>query len=387
MSTLRPLRRVRIPRSTRFRVTVLPALLVVAAGCAPAERSASGSSGASGMAAPREVLFYVGGSGERALAEIRENIGRISILSPQAFRTDSLGHVEGGVHPEVLALARAAGTKVIPLVVNPGFDQATMHALLASPEARGRTIASFVSLAREHGFDGWQFDFENFHVDDRDAFTGYFRETAAALHAEGLSLSVAVVPTDGSPGTTSFQKYMQDNWRNGFDVAALADAGDFVSLMTYAQHGGPTAPGPVAGLPWVRRMLEHALAQGVPPEKISLGIPTYSVWWLPVYTEAGGARVAGREIPHVRAMEELGKGTGRLEWLPEIGAHYAFWSNEGIYEWLFIEDARTLEAKLDLFEAYPGLRGISAWVLGAEDPAIWGVLDRRLPASRDPSPR
>ena len=71
-----------------------------------------------------------------------------------------------------------------------------------------------------------------------------------------------------------------------------------------------------------------------------------------------------------------------LEWLPEIGAQFTFWSNEGIYEWLFLEDARTLDAKLDLFEEYPGLRGISAWVLGAEDPAIWGVLERRMPASR-----
>lgn len=328
----------------------------------------------------REVLFYMGGSGERALEAFREHAEQISIVSPQAFRTDSLGNVEGEVHPEVLEIARTHGVRVIPLIVNPGFDQSIMHALLGDPEARRRTIESFVALAREHGFTGWQFDYENFHVDDRDAFTAYYREAAAAFREAGLSLSVAVVPTDGSQGTTSFQQYMQANWRNGFDVVALAEAGDFVSLMTYAQHGGPTAPGPVSGLPWMRRMLEHALAEGVPPGKISLGIPTYSGWWTPVHDEERGARVAGREIGHTKALTELATGNADLRWLSDVGVQYAFWPNEGIYEWLFLEDARSLEAKLDLFDEYEGLRGISAWVLGAEDPAIWDVLARRMPA-------
>jgi len=136
----------------------------------------------------------------------------------------------------------------------------------------------------------------------------------------------------------------------------------------------------------VRRMLDYALARGVPPEKISIGIPTYSIWWLPVHSEDLGARVAGREIAHARALEAMGEGAPAPVWLPEVGAQYTFWANEGIYEWLFLEDARTLESKLDLFGEYPGLRGISAWVLGAEDPAIWEVLDRRLPATRDTSP-
>jgi spore germination protein YaaH len=339
----------------------------------------AGCAGPTPESTPREVLFYMQGSGERALDVFREHAGRISIVSPQAYRTDSLGNIEGGVHPEVLEIAEENGVQVIPLIVNPGFDQQIMHALLENPEARRRTIESFVSLAERHGFAGWQFDYENFHVDDRDAFTRYYRETAAAFRENGLSLSVAVVPTDGSEGTTSFHKYMQANWRNGFDIAALAAEGDFVSLMTYAQHGGPTAPGPIAGLPWVRRMLDHALAQGVPPGKISLGIPTYSGWWHPVYDESRGARVAGSEIGYGRALEELGRGGGELVWLPSIAAHYAFWPNEGIYEWLFLENARSLESRLNLFDEYEGLRGISAWVMGAEDPAIWAVLDARMP--------
>jgi len=264
------------PRACRLvglaRLAFLCALFSALMACGDA------GAGGPGPTRPREVLFYMGGSGERALEDFRAHADQISIVSPQAFRTDSLGHVEGSVYPEVLEIARAHHVRVIPLIVNPGFDQALLHALLVNAEARQRTIASFIALAGEHGFAGWQFDYENFHVDDRDAFTAYYRETAAAFGEAGLSLSVAIVPTDGSLGTTSFQRYMQANWRNGFDIAALAEAGDFVSLMTYAQHGGPTAPGPVSGLPWMRRMLDHGLARGVPLEKISLGIQTYTGW-------------------------------------------------------------------------------------------------------------
>jgi spore germination protein YaaH len=129
-------------------------------------------------------------------------------------------------------------------------------------------------------------------------------------------------------------------------------------------------------------MLDHARDAGVAAEKISLGIPTYSGLWYPVHDDARGARVGGFEISHERAREALAQHEPALTWLPEIGVHYGFWSNQGIYEWLFLEDARSLEGKLDLFDEYEGLRGVSAWVLGAEDPDIWEVFARRMPAAR-----
>ncbi len=52
---------------------------------------------------------------------------------------------------------------------------------------------------------------------------------------------------------------------------------------------------------------------------------------------------------------------------------YSFFSNAGTFEWLFLEDARSFRAKIDLVREY-GLRGFSAWVLGREDPEIWPIL-------------
>lgn len=321
-----------------------------------------------------ETLWYLPGSGESRLQEARDHIDQISILAPQAFRSSADGEVTGHVSDSLLILARDYGRKVMPLIVNPGFNQQLMHDLLVNPEARRRAITSMVDLAKEHGFWGWQFDFENIHVTDRDALTVFYRETADALHAEGFKLSIAVVPTNGGSGDTDFGQYMQDNWRNSYDVAALAEIGDFVSWMTYAQHGGPTAPGPIGGEPWIREMIDYALAQGVPVEKISLGVGTYSGYWYPGHNEERGSRVIGREIPFWRAVELLEESGASLTWLPDQGVSYTFWQNEGVFEWLFLENRRSFAHKMEIFRAYPGFRGISVWVLGAEDPDIWTVL-------------
>ena len=266
----------------------------------------------------------------------------------------------------------------MPLIVNPGFDQESFHALLDNPDGRRRAVESMVDLARAHGFTGWQFDFENIHVTYRDSLTSFYRQAAAALHEAGFKLSIAVVPTDGSEGEIPFARYMQDNWRNSFDMAALAEIGDFLTLMTYAQHGGPTAPGPIAGLPWVRRLMDHALSLGVPPEKLSFGVPSYSGHWYPTHDEKRGPRMVGREISYSRAQELLASSGAEPQWLPEQGVNRVSWEQEGTFQWMFLEDGRSLRAKLDLFDSYPGLRGISVWMLGSEGPEFWPVLDEWL---------
>lgn len=320
-----------------------------------------------------ETLFYMTNN-EDAVTSFRAHAGQIAIVAPQVFSVEGDGVVWGRVDPRVLATAHERGVKVMPLIHNPGFNQETVHALLSDANARRRAIDMMVRLGKEQKFWGWQFDFENIHVSDRDAFTTFYREAAAALHAAGLTISVAVVPTDGKSGATRFHRYMLANWRGSFDMRALAAAGDFLSLMTYAQHSGVATPGPVAGLPWMRRMLEYALAAGVPRGKLSLGLPTYSGYWYPDYDSASGAGVRGAEVAYDRATGLLEANGVTPTWLADQATSMAYWERDGTFEYLFLEDARAFKAKLDLFAAHPGLRGISVWVLGAEDPAVWTFL-------------
>src|SRR6185503_6354439 len=121
----------------------------------------------------------------------------------------------------VIELAKARGVKLMPLVVNEGFNQPALRRLLADTAARNRAITSFVERCRRNGYWGIQFDIENINIQDRDRCAAGFTDAARALHAGGFKVSAAIVhQTDDLPGPTGYHRFLADRWRP-FDLAAL----------------------------------------------------------------------------------------------------------------------------------------------------------------------
>ena len=333
---------------------------------------------ANGSAQDIERLFYYTDN-EDSYASLRTNIDRISIIAPGGYSVDGEGVVWGEVDPRVIQLGRERNVPVMPLIVNPGFDQAMFSQLLNDGAARARAIQSMVQLCRRHGHWGIQFDFENVAMPDRDALTQFYREAAAALHGEGLRISIAVVHRpDDLAGPTRYHKWLFRNWRAGYDVAALAQIGDFVSVMTYSQHTRRTPPGPQAGLPWVEDVIAWFLER-VPPEKLSMGIPTGSQHWYTSQEDRIQPEMAlsySENVPWARAMALVERNQAKLIWSDDHQVPYAFYDRGGTFEWIFLENARSFRAKLDVVRRHR-LRGFSVWVIGSEDPEIWNALPRR----------
>jgi spore germination protein YaaH len=299
-----------------------------------------------------EALWYSTDT-EASVQSFLANASRISVVAPQSFSMDSIGIISGRVDPRVVAKAREAKVKLVPLIVNPGFDQAIFHHVLTTPDARRRAIRSITALCRDNRFDGIQFDFENISVADRDAFTSFSREVADSLHRINCTLSAAVVPRSSEyPGPTSYHKWIYDNWRGAYDYKALAVFMDFLSVMTYSQHTRRTPPGPVAGYPWMEGTIKYLLAIGVPAAKISLGLPSYSHHWYATYDAQGGARTTGTGLSWEAATGLLAKNRAQPVWDARQKEAYAFWENDGLYEWLFLQDARAFEARLELVRQY-----------------------------------
>ncbi len=327
---------------------------------------------ANGQALER-LFYYV--DRQDSYESLAKNIDQITILGPQVYTVDSLGIVFGELDPRVLALAKAHRVKVMPLVVNEAFNQPALRKLLADTAARGRATRSLLQLCQQNAFWGIQFDIENVNIQDRDLLTAWYRETASALHRGGFTLSIAVVHrTEDNAGPTAYHRFLQDSWRAGYDLAALAQAGDLISLMTYSENTRRTPPGPVASLQWMRENIDYFLKY-VPREKLSLGIPTYGDHW---FTRED------RTIPErARSWSEtVGRTWGSsiaerhgavMQWDSVAGVPFAYFSNGGVYEWVFLENARSFREKMNLARTYR-LRGFSVWVLGPEDPGIWDIL-------------
>lgn len=321
-----------------------------------------------------EAIWYIRND-EEGIRSFVANARHISVIAPQVYAIDSAGTIRGGTDPRIVAAARSNGVKLMPLVMNPGFDLGILHHLVTDRTARTSAARNLAALCRRERFDGIQLDLENLHVADRDAFTAFAREAADSVHRAGCQLSAAVVPrTSDDRGERPYHHWMYDYWRGAFDYKALADTLDFISYMTYAQHAGGSTPGPVAGFPWMAASLDYVLAQGVPREKISLGIPAYSDHWYPSYSaERDDARTRGEDIAYLRIMGILRDAGAVPLWDDRQKAWFAMWERHGVFEHAWLEDARAFEAKLTLVRAHR-LRGYSVWLIGNEDPRTWDVV-------------
>jgi spore germination protein YaaH len=328
---------------------------------------------ASGQYGGERLFYYV--DREDSYTSLVRNIDQITVLAPQVYVVDSLGIMWGSLDRRVADLAKKHNVKVMPLFTNEGFQQPGLRRLLADTVARNRAIESMVALCKAHDYWGIQFDVENINISDRDRFTQWYSDAAKALHKAGYKISVAVVhKTEDGAGPTAYGRFMQDSWRGGYDIAALARAGDFISLMTYSEHTRRTTPGPVAGLPWTREALEYFL-RFVPAEKLSLGIPTYGGRWYTRYDPSGTDRASSTsETVNWSWGSGIAERNGAtIQWDPVQQVPYASYMVGGINEWLFLEDVRAFKAKLDLAKEKK-VRGFSVWVLGPEDPRIWEML-------------
>lgn len=322
-----------------------------------------------------ESMFYTIDN-EQCFESFRSHIRSIDIVGPQSYKMDEHGNLWGSVDRRILDLSAKNNVKVMPLIVNvasAGFDQPSFHKLLHDSAARSRAVDNMVRVCRENRYYGIQFDYENIHISDKDAFTDFYRQAASALHANGFAISIAAVPRASEDvGPTDYHKWIYEYWRGAYDYKALGEIGDFISLMTYDEHTHRTTPGPVAGIPWMEAVIQFVL-KGVPPGKISLGIPFYSYRWQPSY-QNNLAHVWGRSLDYAEAIGLADRYKTEWRWDDREKVSYAVYPNEYLNEYLYLEDARSLAAKLALVKKYQ-FRGISVWRLGHEDPQVWKQIN------------
>jgi len=311
-------------------------------------------------------MYYV--NTDEGRASLLAHLRQIDVLSPGWYDANADGGIIGYARRDVIDAAHAGGVAIIPLVVNKDVDPDVAHAILADPARRAALAANLVNEAKTYGYAGFQLDFEQIRWTDRDLLTALTQDCASAFHAAGLNLSIAVIPRlpgDAGASGTLLDYFRQ--WSGAYDFAALAKAADFLSFMTYDEHNGVTPPGAVSGTPWIRQALEFSL-QGVPPEKATLGLPTYYHDW------TGVGRLTSSSYDDAMILAQRYGATPAFDAVEEE-MHFGY-DVYGVHHELWIQSTDTLRRKLPLMYEY-GLKGISVWRLGFEDPSFWNLIPPR----------
>jgi spore germination protein YaaH len=266
------------------------------------------------------------------------------------------GGIEGGVMAsQAVQAARAAGLRIVPSIVNGGFDAQRVSLVVNDPARRAQHIQDILALVRDNDYDGIDIDYESLDPADRDAFSQFIEELALALHEEGKLLSIAVhAKTDdaGAWGGAAAQ-----------DWARLGAAVDAFKIMTYDFHNGASEAGPIAPLDWVDAVLSYA-ATVVPPEKTWMGVPVYGYNWTGSRAQSLNWRQSLQLAEQQGAQGQRDAASGELAFSYDDGRH-TVWFNDG----------ETLAGRLALLrDKHPNVAGIAIWPLGGEDPANWTAI-------------
>jgi spore germination protein len=313
---------------------------------------------------------------ERAAKDLALHAQQIDIFSSEAYHIDQTGKVSGSLNPTMLKTARDTNMKIMPLVGNTDFDQGTAHIFLTNSEAQNKAIATILELCQRNHFYGIQIDFEGMSAADKNTFSHFYIKIADALHQHGFKVSSAIIPTLTEQTDTEYLVRRHKNWSGVYDYKVLAQYSDFITLMTYDQHGEPTTPGSVSGNLWNEAIIQYAL-QYIPADKISLGVPLHSAYWYSGVTDASQhIHSISIDITYSKAQTILQQNHASLTWDTQAQVHYAIYNRHFLNEYLFLEDAASFKSKLALVEKYK-LRGLSDWCLGEEDQNIWEFLPKR----------
>jgi spore germination protein YaaH len=307
---------------------------------------------------------------DNARASFEANLDYIDEVSPVWYDMRSNGTLRalGGSRDETLIeTAHAAGVLVLPSITN-GFDPDRTGYTLRDPDRRSRFVQRIVDEVEEYDYDGVDIDFESMYSSEREVFTAFIRELAAALHNNGKILAIAVHARSSAEGGAGGAQAQ--------DWEAIGQVVDRFRIMTYDYHWRGGGAGPVSPIYWVEDVIEYAKTQ-VDPAKIQVGIPFYGYDWV-------GMDGSGVTWELIQELIEIHEPEVHLQEWGEQGEVAEAWFNyrdrEGWHE-VWFSSPRSMEAKLDLIAEYD-LAGMAIWRLGGENPAYWHTIRETL--TRDP---
>lgn len=262
---------------------------------------------------------------------------------------------------DYISRAQAAGVAVMPMVNN-DFDPDATTAFLADEEKRRQFLRRLEAYTAVYGLDGWNLDFENMNPADAKAYVDFVGDAADVLHGMGRQLSVDISPLGSA----------DSYWSGCYDRKGLAAHADYEILMGYDQTGGSSPwAGPVSAYDWLERVLPPLLEE-VPARQLVLGLPFYTRVW------TGDDGRVDSDVLTVYYTDDFARRHKIVpRWQDKEKMFYADWRENGVRRRVWLEEGRSLAAKLGLVDKY-GLAGAAFWRYGYETPEIYSALDSAL---------
>ena len=296
-----------------------------------------------------------GAAGNDTFAGRIANTESVNVVAPTWFVVlNDTGSVEVRAMQAYVDAAHERGMKVWAVLDNFTGPEGVQQKFLASDEARSAVISKVTDTAQEMGIDGINVDIEGISEKYGEDFIEFVRELSIVCRGAGLVLSV--------------DNYVPYNFNNHYRLDEQGLFADYVVIMGYDEHyAGSQEPGSVASIGYVTYGIEEAL-KNVPAEKLINGIPFYSRIWK---TAADGVTSMAYGMNELQTF--IANHNMTVEWNAAAEQNYAEVSEDDATYQIWIEDAESIEKKLEVMQAH-NIAGVAEWCLGMESADVWDVI-------------
>ena len=289
----------------------------------------------------------------------------VNVVSPSFFYMTkySTTNVYENVGNEGIAYvnwAHGNGYQVWPMLTNSNMSETSK--MLSDYKSRENVINQIIKYIKQYNLDGINIDFEGMYETDKDNFSRLLIEIRPRLNEIGAVLSVDVTAPDGAP-----------EWSLCYDRYTIGKVADYVMFMAYDQYGvSATKAGTTAGHNWVEANVKKFLGQEeVKAEKIILGIPFYTRVW----KEINGNVISS--VVNIGNVNNLIPSNATKTWDEDLQQYYVEYKKGGVTYKIWVEDEKSIEAKLDLVSKY-NLGGAAYWEYDRATNSIWNLIESKI---------
>lgn len=291
------------------------------------------------------------------------NLTYLSIFSYEVNADGSLKNIND---EELIQAARAEGVAPIMVITNiqegRGFNSQLVKTILTNNTVQEKLINNILETLKNKNYSGLDIDFEYILPENREDYNNFLRKVSERIKSQGY-----VITTSLAPKTSADQVGLL---YEAHDYPVHGALVDHVVLMTYEwgyTYGPPRA---VAPLNEVKKVLDYAVT-AIPRQKILMGIPNYGYDWTLPYVQGSAAQAIG----NAEAVDLAARVNAVIQYDPVAQSpFFNYYDQNGKQHQVWFEDARSINAKLNLVNQY-GLGGVSYWTVGRYFPQNWLVLN------------
>ena len=307
------------------------------------------------------ILAWHNVTNENSAQYLKENekfLPYINTISPTWFAlADNEGTVESIASSSYVETCHAKGLKVWGLVSNLTYPEVSLGEILPYPEKRDYVTEQLLNYAAQYNLDGINIDFESVSSDVGPSYIQFIREFSLKAHAKNLVVSV--------------DNYVPKEYSLRYNRKEQGIFADYVIIMGYDEHTAASEEaGSVASLDFVMEGIEKTLEE-VPKEKIVNALPFYVRYWI---VDDNENILDMQTLTMTKGLETVTAAGAVPEWNEASGQNYAEWKTPEGTNKIWLEDIKSIQAKLDVMKAHD-IGGVAVWQLAFGTEEAFQIID------------